>query len=351
MPAASHTLTLLARGLAAALGLAALANTAFSLLAPASFLDQNIWWIDCRPVPSWLANPILAVSGILLLSYAARPRMANSRQRATLAALGLLMAASVWNTVAYYGLLALGVISTTTPFPLSIAVVCLLAFLSWAVLRSDTGPHRFPRNRLIRLSLMALAFTAVATLFPLAQMFTFGLTDYRRPADAIIVLGAAVWPGNIPSHALHDRVSTGVALYDQGLAPILIFSGGPSDTPDIIHEVQAMRLLALQAGVPDSAIILDPDGINTAHTAQNCSRLFANHNIATALTVSHFYHLPRIKMAFQRQGLTVYTVPAHETRILLKLPYYLAREIAALWYYYFSTTETVPQADRPGSEL
>jgi len=40
-------------------------------------------------------------------------------------------------------------------------------------------------------------------------------------------------------------------------------------------------------------------------------------------------------MAFARAGIDVYTVPAEQTRILRALPYYMAREVAALWAYYF----------------
>ena len=55
---------------------------------------------------------------------------------------------------------------------------------------------------------------------------------------------------------------------------------------------------------------------------------------STMPAVSHFYHLPRIKMAYQRAGIEVYTVPARETRTLLKLPQFVAREVAAFWFYY-----------------
>jgi uncharacterized SAM-binding protein YcdF (DUF218 family) len=329
-----HILVLVARGLAAALGLFAVTNSLLAQLAPGAFLDQNIWWVDCRPAPSWLANPILAASGVLLASYAWKREMATWRRRLTVAALLLLLAASVWNTVAFYGLLALEGISTSMPVPLSAAVAGVLAFLLWAVLNK---PDKAPASRPTRLLQGAIVLSAAATMalaFPLAQMFTFGLTDYRRPADAAVVLGAAVWPGNVPSHALADRVNTGIVLYHQGTIQKLIFSGGPSATPERMHEVDVMHRMALDAGVPDHAIILDRNGINTAGTAEHCTRIARQHELRTILAVSHFYHLPRIKMAFQRRGLNVYTVPAHETQVLLKLPYYLAREVAALWFYY-----------------
>jgi hypothetical protein len=42
---------------------------------------------------------------------------------------------------------------------------------------------------------IAIAFVASALVFPLAQIATFGMTDYRRPADVIVVLGAKAFPG------------------------------------------------------------------------------------------------------------------------------------------------------------
>ncbi|UCE49469.1 MAG: hypothetical protein JSW47_04870 [Phycisphaerales bacterium] len=50
--------------------------------------------------------------------------------------------------------------------------------------------------------------------------------------------------------------------------------------------------------------------------------------------IGAFYHLPRIKMSYQRRGLEVYTVPAKESYKLTAMPYFMAREIAALWVYY-----------------
>ena len=52
------------------------------------------------------------------------------------------------------------------------------------------------------------------------------------------------------------------------------------------------------------------------------------------LAVSHFYHLPRIKLTYQREGIDVYTVPAKETYMLRQTPYSVAREVLALWVYY-----------------
>jgi uncharacterized SAM-binding protein YcdF (DUF218 family) len=56
--------------------------------------------------------------------------------------------------------------------------------------------------------------------------------------------------------------------------------------------------------------------------------------VSRVLAVSHFYHLPRVKLSYQRAGREVYTVPAKETYLLRQMPYNMAREVAALWVYY-----------------
>ena len=50
--------------------------------------------------------------------------------------------------------------------------------------------------------------------------------------------------------------------------------------------------------------------------------------------VSHFYHLPRVKLTYARAGREVYTVPAAERYALAKMPLLVAREVVALWAYY-----------------
>ena len=125
---------------------------------------------------------------------------------------------------------------------------------------------------------------------------------------------------------------TGCELYHQGLADKLVFSGGPGD--GAIHETEAMRQLALAQGVPDEASVLDDRGLNTQHTVANTQEMFEELGIKRVLAVSHFYHLPRIKLTYQRAGWEVYTVPARESRTLRRLPFYMLREVAALWVYY-----------------
>ena len=163
-------------------------------------------------------------------------------------------------------------------------------------------------------------------------MLFFGKTDYRRPADAAVVLGARAYADGRPSDALADRVRTACGLYQDGLVRRLIFSGGPGD--GAIHETEAMKRMAMGLGVKAEDIWLDKAGVNTQATVKNTETLLRQWHASRVLVVSHDYHLPRVKLTYQRAGWDVFTVPAKQSYLLRQTPYNMAREVAALWVYY-----------------
>ncbi|HEX2948825.1 MAG TPA: YdcF family protein [Armatimonadota bacterium] len=101
-----------------------------------------------------------------------------------------------------------------------------------------------------------------------------------------------------------------------------------------MHETEAMRRFAMRLGVPDSAILLDRGGIDTHETVSNTSQMFRRLHAHRVLVVSHFFHLPRIKMAYQRAGWNVYTVPVTQPQLQYEVPFLVMREVAGLWTYY-----------------
>ncbi len=318
------------RAVAFIVGGFALVNAAGGWLRPG--FDANNWWIDLRPLPSFAASWFLFVASGFLLAHSFSPaRRATVRARVTLSLLVVLAAFALWNCAHFFILQAQGSIAAGIPLPFSAFVFAALVWVGWSVGRCDSVDLRSPARR-------ASAFAVVVgllTILPLCQMWCFGKTDYRRPADAAVVFGAGVDASGRPSDALKDRVRTACALYHEGLVRQLIFSGGPGAGK--VHETEAMRRFATTLpnhAVPYDAILLDPDGVNTRATVENTCRLFRQHNIARILAVSHFYHLPRIKLAYQRAGRNVYTVPAEESYTLTMLPWYVAREVAAVWAYF-----------------
>jgi uncharacterized SAM-binding protein YcdF (DUF218 family) len=311
-------LTSVARGLALFIGGFTLLNLVgdFRFAGPSA----NIWWIDFPLLPPLASKTLLAAIALVLIAYAVAPRVGPRRRAAAITLLCVAVLAAMSNSAVFYRLLAKGSVVSTIPLPLSILIAA-------ALITIIVAHFRRPDDRSF---VFAATFVAASLTFPLAQISLFGVTDYRRPADLIVVFGAHARKDGTPSDALADRVRTAAALYRAGLAPRLLFSGGPGD--GAIDEPESMRRLARTLGVPDNAILLDSHGINTESTVRNTMALTRNQQ-ARILTVSHFYHLPRIKMTFQRYGANVWTVPC-DTSVLREMPFNLLREDAAFWAYY-----------------
>lgn len=335
------------------LGCFSLLNFLLGLAVPG--FDANIWWIDFRILPGRLPDVALPVVSMSLLAYALLGVPAGRLRWLLGAGLGLLTAAVAQNTAQFYRLLAAGAIQTDFPVPLSLFVLLPMCLILRDVWRGSAGPSLSPlpasrprpRTRERILALATLALLCIG--FPVAQMLCFGFTDYRRPADAVVAFGARAYADGRLSTALHDRTRTAVELYQAGLAPVLIFSGGPGD--GAIHETEAMRRFAQQNGVPEAAIIRDEQGLSTQHTVDNTVPLFRERGFARVLAVSQFYHLPRIKLTYLRAGFDVYTIPAPRSELLYGLPWFMLREVAALWVYYLRPlmpASSNPEAGGPG---
>jgi uncharacterized SAM-binding protein YcdF (DUF218 family) len=347
----------LPRGLALFLGAFSLLNTLGSIRS--TRFDATLWWLDLRFLPAPAASVLILLSALLLIALGIRMPRSNWRRGLTVVCVAGLMTAAAWNATEFYILLARGAMRTHFPVPLSGLLVMGLGLILKTVLerahpqtqeaaaigsgrtaaahsyllgmlvRPEPGANRHQPNESLAIAAVVLGCTVC---FPLAQMLCFGKTDYRRPADAVVVLGARVYADGRLSDALADRVRTGCRLYLDGLARKLILSGGPGDGP--VSEPQAMKRMAVQCGVRAEDTLLDERGLNTQATVRNTEAIFSELHATRVLVVSHFYHLPRIKLAYQREGWEVYTVPAKESYLLRQMPYNMAREVAAFWAYY-----------------
>ena len=317
----------IARALAFFLGFFLLLTLGFGVIS----FHTNLWWFDLTLLPSDVLRVLCVLALSLgLLGFAASPQMARWRRITTSAVLLLFLFFTGRNVVTYYFLLQRRLVHTAPLVPFSLLVLVGLLYFVWAVRRSQDVP---PAATALPLWLFLLVNLTVGVLFPIAQIFCFGRTDYRRPADAIVVFGARTYADGTLSSVLENRVATALELYKQGYGRTLIFSGGPGDGP--VHETEAMRRFALRSGVRNDDVILDAGGINTQATVANTLALFERKGLRRILVVSDFTHLPRIKLTYQLAGQLVFTVPARELPRLSQLLFQLGRETAAFWAYYF----------------
>jgi vancomycin permeability regulator SanA len=292
-------------------------------------MDGNWMWIGVADPPTVAGRLFLAAFAVGVCAY---PRLGPTG-RATARALAVAaVACCLRDVTAYYRLLGHGRIHSSLPVPLGLPIAAALALWAW---RPEPPPTTQPGSYSASKRWLCPAIGGVlcALLGLLAQIQCFGATDYRRPADAIVVFGARVYRDGRPSLALHDRVKTACRLYREGYAKRLILSGGRAPGAPV-SEPEAMRDLALSLGVPDEAILLDEGGVNTLASVGNAAETARREGWTRLLMVSHDYHLSRIKLLCRHAGITAFTVPAEETRRLKKKPLYVLRELAA-WVYYF----------------
>ena len=147
-------------------------------------------------------------------------------------------------------------------------------------------------------------------------------------------------PTGEPSPLLANRIREGVELWEAGLAPVLVMSGGLG--ADGFDEAVVMRDVAVAAGVPADAIVVDSGGVTTEATVVNTIALLAARGVPgdarplRLLAVTQAYHLPRVELAFQAGGVDVLTVPATDRVPIRQMPLYVLREIPAFWAYFLS---------------
>ena len=339
-PAASETTgvrglgwlwTSIVRGLSLFVGLFLVAGLVGSLRHDGS--QESLWLFDAggMPGPAFLGPVLLALAGLVLLAHGVRPAADGRRRTLTVAVFAALALVALLNVLTFYRVWGAGDIDPRVPFPLSLFLAALMAGCVCATARGPAAPAARPRA-LVRGALIVLTLAACVFLFPLAQIVFFGTTDYRRPADVAVVFGAQVHRGGVPSSTLTWRVDTACELYREGLVDRLLMSGSVGDSG--YDEAVVMRDMAIDRGVPPDAIEVDSHGVNTEATVANTVRLFAAQGIDRVLAVSNAYHLPRIKLAYRRQGQEVFTVPAEETRRIKETPRLWLREVPGFWVYY-----------------
>lgn len=128
-----------------------------------------------------------------------------------------------------------------------------------------------------------------------------GKRDEARPAAAIVVLGAAQYVGR-PSPVLRARLDHAIRLWQQGMAPQVIFTGGRGDG-DTTSEAAVSRRYALQRGVPDSVIVVETIGRTTRESLRGVSELMLDRPNSEVILVSDPFHMLRLSILARRFGL------------------------------------------------
>jgi len=137
--------------------------------------------------------------------------------------------------------------------------------------------------------------------------------DQATTADAIAVLGAAQYNGR-PSPVFRARLDHAAALYQRGLAPVVLVTGGVG-SGDTVSESEVGRRYLVKAGLPEGAVLALPAGESTAASLHGVADWFAGHDSRRVLLVSDGFHMLRLQIIASRLGLVAFTSPAPNSPI------------------------------------
>ena len=174
--------------------------------------------------------------------------------------------------------------------------------------RPLTRPARPSASRSVLLVGLAAAVTCVLGAgYGVYRIWQRGDVDESRPADAIVVLGAAQYDGR-PSPVFEARLEHAVALFQRGLAPVLVVTGG-GRTGDRTTEAAAARTWAERRGVPPTAILGEDSARNTLESIAAVSAILREHGLHSAIFVSDRTHMLRVIRMAKDMGIEAYGSP------------------------------------------
>ena len=157
----------------------------------------------------------------------------------------------------------------------------------------------------ILLAVLLIALTWAAVVVAVAVQATH---DQATAADAIVVLGAAQYNGR-PSPVFRARLDHAATLYQRGLAPTVLVTGGVG-AGDSLNEANVGRDYLVRLGIPDEAVLPLAGGRDTYTSIKQVQSWFDGRESRRALLVSDGFHMLRLQIISRRLGLTPYTSPA-----------------------------------------
>lgn len=131
-------------------------------------------------------------------------------------------------------------------------------------------------------------------------------------ADAIVVFGAAEYSGR-PSPVYRARLDHAFDLFQKGIAPVVITSGGAAADPQY-NEGGVGHDYLMHRGIPDSNLIAETQGSDTAQSAERIGVIMRTNRMHSCVAVSDAYHVFRIRKLLEHEGLQVYVSPRPDSR-------------------------------------
>jgi len=173
-----------------------------------------------------------------------------------------------------------------------------------------TDPSVHPRARrhllcwALGLVLAAVLWFVISTSLGIVRAAS---QQQLHAADAIVVFGAAEYVGR-PSPVYRARLDHAFDLFQRGLAPVVITTGGSGADPSFSEGGVGHDYL-MGRKIPDRALIAETQGSDTAQSAQRVAVIMRTNGMHSCVAVSDAYHMFRIRKLLEHEGIQVYVAP------------------------------------------
>jgi uncharacterized SAM-binding protein YcdF (DUF218 family) len=178
---------------------------------------------------------------------------------------------------------------------------------------NDDSGNRHPQGRGLLLGALGLVALAAFLAWTGIRIAQAGSRQELHAADAIVVFGAAEYSGR-PSPVLRARLDHAFDLFQRGLAPVVITTGGAAADPSF-SEGGVGRDYLEHRGIPERNLIAETQGADTARSAVRVAVIMRANGLHSCVAVSDAYHVFRIKKLLEHEGIgPVYVSPRPDSR-------------------------------------
>lgn len=180
---------------------------------------------------------------------------------------------------------------------------------------------------------VAALLLTVAVLYVAANFVQVVLASQRdgaRPAEAIVVFGAAQYNGR-PSPVLKARLDHAADLFARDLADTIVVTGGKRPADRTNEATASHDYLVIHRGVPSENILRESAGEDSWHSLAAAANELRKRGINDVLLVSDPFHSARIAAMADELGLHAHVSPTRTSPI----------EGAREWRYFARETAVV----------
>jgi uncharacterized SAM-binding protein YcdF (DUF218 family) len=165
-------------------------------------------------------------------------------------------------------------------------------------------------SRFARVVGLLLIISLVYGCINLAQVWWVGKSDQARAVDAIVVLGVAQYDGR-PSPQLQARLDHALALWQEGLSPLVITTGGNQPGDRFTEAETSANYLTKGLGNDYQAaeILQENSGSTTRESLIGVRDIMQSRGLHSVLIVTDPYHSLRSRLIAQDLGLVAYVSP------------------------------------------